>query len=105
MWFELLQQHVAASSRAKVALELKLSRTTVSLVLDGKYPASTDKIAERVMSTYSVVQCPFMDAEISRAVCIQHHTSSAPTSSPRAMKLWRACQGCDHNPAKGGSRE
>lgn len=97
MWMTLLKDAVDRTSKAAVAVELGVSRTTISLVVDDKYPASTDKIAERVLNTYGRITCPFLGSEITLAECKKHHTSTVPTSSPRAMKHWRACQGCQFN--------
>ena len=102
MWLDLLKQAVERTSCAAVAKELSteskaVSRTTISLVVSGKYPAKTDKIAELVINTFGRVECPFTSEEITLAECKKHHTSAVPTSSPRAMKHWRACQGCPNN--------
>ena len=82
MWMKLLTEAVARSNKTKVALELGVSRTTISLVMSGNYPASTDKIAERVLNTYGRVVCPFLGVEITLAECKKHHEASVPTSSP-----------------------
>jgi len=100
MWLELLRKRVADSSMGKVADELDLSRTAVSLVLAGKYPAKTDRIAGRVIDTYARIQCPFLEREISGAECRDFHTREAPTSSPFAMRHWRACQNCPNRRPK-----
>jgi len=100
MWLNMLKQAVERSNKTAVALELGVSRTTISLVVDGKYPAKTDKIEALVLSTYGRVMCPFTCSEISLAECKKHHTSAVPTSSPRAMKHWRTCQGCQFNSAR-----
>jgi len=96
MWLDLLRAAVTApgSSRQKVADALGMSRTAVSLVLDNKYPAKTDKIALKVMTVYGHVQCPFLGQQISFAACREYHERDAPTSSPFAMRHWRACQRC-----------
>ena len=94
MWLDLLKQAVAASNRTQVAATLKVSRTTISLVTSGNYPAKTDKIAARVLDVYGRVACPFLGVDIVQAECRTHRSSAVPTSSPRAMKHWRACQGC-----------
>lgn len=101
MWFELFKAAVEASSCQKVADELGISRTSVSLVYNGKYPAKTDKIAALVMDTYGRVRCPYLNEEITHVQCRNHHESDAPTSSPRAMRHWRVCQGCQHKGEKG----
>jgi hypothetical protein len=96
MWLKLLRRAVAASSRQQVADEIGMSRPTVSLVMAGKYPAKTDKIERKVMTRYGRVQCPFLETEIGFADCREHHERDAPTSSPYAMRHWRACQNCPH---------
>lgn len=98
MWLEHLKKAVESSSKAQVALELGVSRTTISLVMNGKYPASTDKIESLVMDLYSRVDCPHLGESIAITQCKRHSSENPPTSSPRAMRLWRACQSC---PLKG----
>ena len=97
MWLELLRQAVADSSQAAVSRATGLSPTAISLALAGKYPAKTDKVADKVMLRYGRVACPFLQQEITFATCREHHGRAAPTSSPFAMRHWRACQGCPHN--------
>lgn len=97
MWFELFKRAVESSSRQKVAGDLGFSRTAISLIYSGKYPAKTDKIAARVMEIYGRVHCPHLDLEISNNECRRHHSAEVPTSSPRAMRHWKACQSCPNN--------
>ena len=99
MWRSLLMAAVAASSKAKVAAELGVSRTAVSLVVSDKYPADTRHIANRVLEVYGRIACPHLGTDISQAQCKSYHSSQPPTSSPRAMKHWRACQNCKNNQA------
>lgn len=94
-WRALLDRAVAASSIQAVADRLDVSRTTLSLVFGNKYPARTDKIAARVMAVLGREHCPYLDVEITRAQCREFCTRRAPTSSPREMRHWRACQGCE----------
>lgn len=105
MFIDLLRAAVAASNGQAVADALtetarelghacRVSRTTVSLVLNGKYPAKTDRIELLVLTRYGRVQCPHLAQEISFAECRGHHAREAPTSSPYAMRHWRACQEC-----------
>lgn len=94
MWLELLKSAVDRSSKQAVARDLGISRTAVSLVVDGKYPAKTDAIEKKVIEVYGSVPCPHLDQEISLNQCRSYHQSEVPTSSPRAMKHWQACQGC-----------
>lgn len=95
IWLKLLQKAVDESSMGVVAEKLGYNNhTTISLVLAGKYPAKTDKIAEKVMDTYARLTCPHTSAEITYAQCRALSTSTVPTSSPQAMRHWRACQSC-----------
>lgn len=97
MWLTLLTDAVNKSSRQAVADELGVSRTTISLVLNDNYPASTDKIEEKVLNFYGRLECPHTGESISINQCKANHLSAPPTSSPRAMRLWRACQSCPNN--------
>ena len=49
-WRSLLIGEAARTSIAATARRLGYSRTAVSLVLAGKYPGSTDKLAARVLA-------------------------------------------------------
>lgn len=98
-WRRLLQAAVEVASITDVAAKIGLSRTAISLVMGGKYPAKTDKIAARVLDVYDRIVCPHSGDEITHIACRALSTSSVPTSSPQAMRHWRACQSCLH---KGG---
>lgn len=96
-WMTLLREAVAAANITVVADKLDVSRTTISLVLANKYPAKTDKIAEKVLDVYARITCTHTGADISHAECRALSTSAVPTSSPQAMRHWRACQKCAYN--------
>ncbi len=102
-WLDLLVQAVERhpGGQLGVAAELGVSRTTVSLVVAGKYPAKTDRIEQKVLAHYSTVLCPHLQVAIKVADCHAFATRSAPTSSPREMRHWRACQKCPHRPGAG----
>lgn len=99
-WLELLQQAVAASNRTRVAEKLEVSRTAVSQLMSGTYGAGTERMAARVMETFARTDCPFLARDISRKECATHAQSAIPTSSPRAMKHWRACRTCPNKESK-----
>lgn len=98
-WFELLVKAAAAHPAGiqGVADDLGVSRTAISLVLGGKYPARTNKIAAKVIDQYARHTCPHTGVEISHAECRSLSTSAVPTSSPQAMRYWRVCRTCNHN--------
>lgn len=94
-WRALLDRAVEATSIQAVADRLDVSRTTLSLVCSDKYPAKTDKIAARVMDVLGRETCPYLCIEITREQCREFSNRRAPISSPREMRHWRACQGCE----------
>lgn len=99
-WMTLLQQAIDADPRgiAGVADAIDVARPTLSLVVNGKYPAKTDKVAAKVLAVYDRLDCPHLGESITRAVCAGHARRAAPTSSPRDMRHWRACRSCSHKP-------
>lgn len=97
-WMTLLQEAVIATSMTAVAFKLDVSRTTISLVLSGQYPAKTDKVAAKVLDVYARLTCPHTGVEITYGECRTTATAPTPTSSPQAMRQWRACQSCIHKP-------
>lgn len=99
-WLTLLKQAVKSSSRQAVADKLDVSRTAISLVLSGQYPAKTDKIAAKVLDMFARITCSHTGADITHAECRALSTSAVPTSSPQAMRHWRTCQHCTHKGEK-----
>jgi hypothetical protein len=99
-WLELLRQAIAADPRgiAGVAEAIGVARTTLSLVSADKYPARTDKVAAKVLAVYDRLICPHTSESITQAVCLSMSVRAAPTSSPRDMRHWRACQACNRKP-------
>lgn len=97
-WFELLEKAVAKTSKTAVAKRLGISRTAISLVMNDRYPADPSKIAERVLAAFAVVDCPYLGQEITQADCAAHAGRAIPTSSPRAVRHWKACQTCPNRP-------
>lgn len=100
-WHKLLDSAIAGSSKAAVARSLGVSRTAISLLASGKYPGGTDAMAKRIEDVFGRVRCPYLDKELSQAEC-RNKAEKMPTSSPAALRLWKACQGCEYNPVKEG---
>jgi len=98
-WRGLLAAAVRAASRAQVARDLGVSRTAVSLLASGKYPGSTERMAARVMEKYGAAACPYLGRTVTPEEC-RRNGGEMPTASPDALRLWRTCQGCEHNPHK-----
>jgi hypothetical protein len=97
-WLVLLSAEATRTSKAAVGRSLGYSRTAISLVLAGKYPGGTDKLAAKVLATLGWVVCPHLERRVSPVECAGN-AREMPTSSPAALRLWRACQTCPHRPA------
>ena len=110
-WFALLKSRCAGAVHAHIALALGISRTALSMILNGTGPygegqASTDRIAERVIHTYGRYVCPHLTEEeggdervITAEQCRAIAHRSPPTASPRDMQHWQACRKCPHREA------
>lgn len=100
LWLRLLKTEINGSTNQVVADKLGVCRASVSLAARGKYPAKTDKIAAKVLDVYARITCTHTGVEIAHAECRTLSTSAVPTSSPQAMRHWRACQSCAHKGVK-----
>lgn len=104
-WLEVLRSQALKPEVTKkgIADQLGISRTAVSLLIDGKYTARTDrvarKIANKVMGLYAHrAWCPHIHQSITSAVCAEHHSAPMPMSDPAALRHWVACKNCPQNP-------
>lgn len=95
-WFAILKARVDVSSRSSVARDLGYSTTAISLIMNGKYAGSTDKVSTRVLEVYTRIACPHTGAEMPLLMCIETANGKAPTHNPMKMSHWRACQHCPH---------
>jgi hypothetical protein len=100
-WMSLLRDAVARSSRQAVADTLEVSRTTVSLVLSGRYLGKTDRVAARVIRVLGQIRCPYNGAMIAPSFCHELTARRPPINNPSKLSNWRTCQSCPHHPTKG----
>lgn len=99
-WMSILSRKVEAKGRTEIARELNLSAATLCLILNNKYPASTENIEKRIMAMYGhggKVQCPVL-GEIEPAICTvkwerAHRVKSV--GNPATSRLYIACRKCD----------
>ena len=96
-WLALLATEAARTSIAATGRRLGYSRTSISLALAGKYPGGTDKLAATVLAILGRRTCPHLGRDVAPAECAGN-AGEMPTSSPAALRLWRACQACPHRP-------
>jgi hypothetical protein len=99
MSLERLKQAVADSNITQVARKINVSRTTLSLVINDKYPASPQKILEQFERAYSDVNCPYSGKTLTRDECNGRSTAPRPSGGTTKTAWWDACQNCPH---KGG---
>ena len=110
-WFLLLTDRCKGAVRARIAAQLGISNTALSMVMNGTGPygdgsASTTRFAERVVHTFGRYACPHLTAEAGGEECVitadqcrGYAHRSPPTGSPRAMQHWQACRQCHHREA------
>ena len=93
-WMHLLDRAVAATSVADVARRLGVARSSLSLLINGKYPGSTSNMAARVMDVLAE-PCPVYGGGRTSESCARRRSFPMPTSNPFALRQWRMCQQCN----------
>jgi len=100
-WIEILRQRAETVGRPEVAREMAVSSATISLLLSGKYPASTEQMQARVMKIYGrggKIVCPIL-GEIEPGKCAElwnkAKTLGIVGSNPMMIKQRKACRKCD----------
>lgn len=100
MWIEILKKEVAVKGPKQVAKELGISRSTVDMVCQGKYQASTARIEERVKAIYGHnggIKCPVL-GEITPNECAEKWKLAKKigmrAGNPETLKLYKACMKC-----------
>lgn len=105
LFVTLLAREVEQSSRTLAGARIGMSRTTVTLVLGNRYPAtSTAGVERRVMEALGRIDCVAVGEVVTVEQCQTYREKPAPTHNPPAMQGWRACQHCPHNPVCGEQR-
>lgn len=89
---------------ADVARKVGCSRPSLSMFLDGKYPAGVTKLEARIVAALAHrVACPLEDGvAISGHQCRERADTPMPTGNPAEFQAWLACQACP-NHKTGGS--
>ena len=100
MWIEILRKEVASKGPRQVAKELGVSRSTIDLVTQGKYQASTDAVIKRVKAIYGRnghVLCAVL-GEISPNTCAEKWALAKKigmrAGNPETLRLYKACLNC-----------
>ena len=96
-WYELLTSKVTELGRRQVEVDTGMSKTTLSQVLNNKYPGSLANIEQKVLAAYTnlSVTCPVL-GEIPVKRCLNEQGKPFSHSNPQRVRLFRACQSCPH---------
>lgn len=100
-WLEMLRREVAKHGLGKVAEMMETSRTSVSQLVNDKYPGNLDNMRRRVEGVFfnRTVQCP-VAGEIPAQQCFTNQKRK-PGSNPMNLRFFKACRsGCEHSQQK-----
>lgn len=96
----LLKSAVEQSSIADVARKVDVSRTSLSLYLNDKYPADCTNLESAIRARYDRYICLHTRQEISGIDCQQRASAPKPFGGRAKVAHWEACQGCQNNHQK-----
>lgn len=109
-WLALLRaERARGKSVSQIARETGIARSSVSMLLAGKYPAKsldckTRKQGLQITRVYrDQVLCPHLRHGIGDETCRSHATAPMSMSDPDSLRHWAACRRCPQNPVQGGS--
>ena len=104
-WKEALRSAKERQSLSQLGALLGYSKTTISQVLNDKYPGDLAGVEQAVRRHLmkDTVHCPVIGAEIPVTTCEQHQKAKPSTSSPMRMRLYQACRSCQHSQIAGGA--
>lgn len=96
-WVIVLAQACDAQSQSAIAKRLGYSPAAISYVLSNRYAARLETVEKTVRGALLAekVDCPVL-AALPVNECLGHQRAALSTSSPLAVRLWRACQTCQH---------
>lgn len=79
-------------------LSMVYKRPTMSLYLNGKYPADVREIEDVLRPLMTLRLCPFLTVEITNKDCASRSSRPKPHNAGSAMEAhWLACQCCKNN--------
>lgn len=107
-WISLLKaERLKGKSVSQIARETGMARPSLSMLLNGTYPAQsldlvTSKHATRVLRLYRAqVHCPHLRRAIGADICAEFASAPMSTSNPAKLQHWAACRRCPLNPQNG----
>lgn len=106
-WLQLVRsENEGGKSVSQIARETGVPRPSLSMLLNGTYPAKSldlvgRKHGAKIVEVYrDQVLCPHLRRGISKEECHRHATALMSTSNPEKLKQWRACRHCPFNPTQ-----
>lgn len=106
-WLTLLKtERDKGKSVSEIARESGIARSSLSMLLSGKYPAQsldlvTRKHGARIVRIYrNQVLCPHLRRGIGAEECRGYAAAPMSTSNPEKLRHWRACRQCQFNPTE-----
>ena len=85
------------STQALANLSGAYNRSTMSLYLNGKYPADVSAIEATLRPLMSKRTCPFLTREILATDCLNRQSRPQPNNKTGEMFAhWQACQACQY---------
>jgi hypothetical protein len=101
----LLRAYAAQFGFAAAGREIGLSRTLVSLFINGKYDSDPAPLLAKAMAALGGISCPIRGGEkVDFRDCAAAAVRPMPTHSPAAARAWSACRACVHHPKKETSK-
>lgn len=98
-WLAALRAVAAERSIAEAGRRIGMARSSVSLILSGKYPAQTDKVEATVRAKLlGRVSCPAMGEAIALDRCRDISSRPFSAASGRAARQFSTCQSCPFRP-------
>ena len=102
-WLNDLQTACDQTSLGEVGRKIGYGKSTISLVLNGKYAGNLNKVRHAVETKLVAqnIDCPVLGT-ISAETCTDNHSKPLITASSASTRLWRACKNCPFNTRKKG---
>ncbi len=102
-WLNDLKTACEQTSLANVGRKIGYGKSTISLVLAGKYAGNLNKVRAAVEKKLiaSSVMCPVM-GKISTEQCTANQSRPLMTASSSSTRLFKACKNCHFNTRKKG---
>lgn len=103
-WVEILATEADKTSQAKIAKKIKYSPAVVSLVLKNTYKGHLNNVKENVRTNLmdTKMDCPILGCILIRDCFFNQSQPFSCSGNPARLRLYRACQSCQHNTKNGG---